>query len=157
RSAFKQPLPESRRGNAAAGHDPEGRVMAGDGNVLPELAAAGLWSTPSDLARFLIALSDSTSARPDALLTPATIRQMLSPVDGFGYGPGGPVRGTGRDLVFMKRGHNLGYHSYMLLFPATRQGAVIMTNSENGEHLIEPFLRHVSGREGWAPWGRLAE
>jgi CubicO group peptidase (beta-lactamase class C family) len=156
-SAFEQPLPPQRAGNAAAGHTLDGRTMAGGGNVLPELAAAGLWSTPGDLAKFLVALSKSRHGRARALLDPATIGQMLTPVDGFHYALGGPVRGAGRDLVFMKRGHNVGYHSYMLLFPETGQGAVIMTNSENGDRLIEPFLRHVSAREGWPHWGALAE
>jgi CubicO group peptidase (beta-lactamase class C family) len=157
RSGFDQPLPSERATNVAAGHLSDGAVMAGGGNVFPELAAAGLWSTPGDLATFLIALWASRSGTPRALLTPATMKEMLTPVDGFRYGLGGPVRGAGRDLVFMKRGHNLGFHSYMLIFPETGQGAVIMTNSENGEHLIEPFLRLVSERQGWPPWSALAE
>jgi len=156
-SMFEQPLPAQRAANAAAGHYRNGRVMAGGGNVFPELAAAGLWSTPGDLAKFLVALSESRRGRADTLLDAATIGAMLTPVDGFGYGLGGPVRGAGRDLVFMKRGHNVGYHCYMLLFPETGQGAVIMTNSENGARLIEPFLRQVSAQEGWPAWGALAE
>jgi len=157
RSDFDQPLLSERAFNVAAGHDKDGKVMAGGGNVFPELAAAGLWSTPTDLAKFLIALSDSRRGQPGALLNRQSIDAMLTPVDGFGYGLGGPVRGAGRDLVFMKRGHNLGFHSYMMIFVETGQGAVIMTNSESGENLIEPFLKLVSEREGWPPWSGLAE
>lgn len=157
RSAFEQPLSAQRATDAATGHYLEGRAMDGAGNVFPELAAAGLWSTPNDLAKFLIALSNARLGYAGALLSPKTIDEMLTPVDGFHYALGGPVRGKGRNLVFMKRGHNVGFHSYMLIFPETGQGAVIMTNSENGDHLIEPFLRHVSEREGWPPWDRLAE
>jgi len=156
-SAFEQPLSARRTGNAAAGHYRNGRVMAGGGNVFPELAAAGLWSTPGDLAKLLAALTDSRRRSAGALLDASTIEAMLTPVDGFGYGLGGPLRGEGRDLVFMKRGHNIGYHCYMLLFAETGQGAVIMTNSENGDRLIEPFLRRVSAQEGWPAWGALAE
>ena len=69
--------------------------MLGDGNVLPELAAAGLWSTPSDLARFLLTLAASKRGARGALLAPATTAEMFAPVDGFGYGLGGALRGSG--------------------------------------------------------------
>ena len=157
RSGFDQPLLSERAINVAAGHEKDGTVMVGGGNVFPELAAAGLWSTPTDLAKFLIAIWNSHRGGAGTLLRRDSMNAMLTTVDGFHYGLGGPVRGSGPDQVFMKRGHNLGFHSYMLLFIETGQGAVIMTNSENGEDLIEPFLKLVSEREGWPPWNGLAE
>jgi CubicO group peptidase (beta-lactamase class C family) len=156
-SGFDQPIASERATNVAAGHTLEGTTMTGGGNVLPELAAAGLWSTPAELARFLIALWDARRRVPGALLAPATIDPMLTPVDGFGYGLGGAVRGSGRDLVFMKRGHNIGFHSYLMLFPDTGQGAVVMTNSETGDRVIEPLLRRLAERNGWPPFSALAD
>ena len=91
------------------------------------------------------------------MLAPATIDQMLTPVDGFGYGLGAALRGSGRDLVLMKRGHNIGFHSYMMLFPETGQGAVAMTNAEGGELVIEPLLRRIAERNAWPPFGPLAD
>ena len=156
-SGFDQPLLSERATNVAAGHTLAGAAMTGGGNVLPELAAAGLWSTPAELARFLIALWEARRSTPGALLTPATIDTMLTPVDGFGYGLGAALRGRGRDLVVMKRGHNIGFHSYMMLFPDTGQGAVVMTNSESGDRVIEPLLRRIAERDAWPPFGPLAD
>ena len=156
-SGFDQPLLSERATNVAAGHTLAGTAMTGGGNVLPELAAAGLWSTPAELARFLIALWQARRSTPGALLTPATIDTMLTPVDGFGYGLGAALRGRGRDLVLMKRGHNIGFHSYMMLFPDTGQGAVVMTNVESGDRVIEPLLRRIAERDAWPPFGPLAD
>jgi len=52
RSGFWQPLPASRAADAAQAHDGAGRPVAGGRHVYPELAAAGLWTTPEDLLRF---------------------------------------------------------------------------------------------------------
>jgi CubicO group peptidase (beta-lactamase class C family) len=150
-AGFEQPLPLKRAANVADGHLIDGSPMSGNGNVFPELAAAGLWATPTDLARFLVALLRSHRGETGALLSPATVKEMLSPVDDFGYGLGGSIRGRGRELVLMKRGHNLGFHCYMLIYPEAGAGAVVMTNSENGDRVIEPFLHDLAMREGWPP------
>jgi CubicO group peptidase (beta-lactamase class C family) len=156
-SGFDQPLLSERATNVAVGHTREGAAMIGGGNVFPELAAAGLWSTPAELARFLVALWEARRRTPGALLAPATIDAMLTPVDGFGYGLGAALRGSGRDLVLMKRGHNIGFHSYMMLFPETGHGAVVMTNAESGDRVIEPLLRRIAERGAWPPFGPLAD
>ena len=53
-STYEQPLPEARRGAAAAGHASDGKLLPGRCHTYPEMAAAGLWTTPSDLAKFLL-------------------------------------------------------------------------------------------------------
>jgi CubicO group peptidase (beta-lactamase class C family) len=156
-SGFDQPLPAARKAQAAQGHKLEGIPLPGGWNVFPERAAAGLWATAPDLARFLIGLIQSVRAAPGALFRPETIRAMLTPVDGFGSGLGGALRGSDRARVFMKRGHNLGYMNYMLLFPETGQGAVVLTNSEQGDHLIEPLLRSLATVHDWPAFGSLAD
>src|SRR3546814_2365440 len=50
-STFKQSLPSGLGIIAACGHGFDGTPVAHCGNVYPETAAAGLWSTPADLAR----------------------------------------------------------------------------------------------------------
>src|SRR6185369_10815280 len=62
-STYEQPLPPARVASAAAGHDPEGNVIEGKRNVYPEMAAAGLWTTPTDLARFFLELQLARAGR----------------------------------------------------------------------------------------------
>ena len=89
RSTLAQPLPNRLEAKAASGHTEKGAVIPGARNTYPEYAAAGLWTTPSDYGRFLIALQDSWSGRRGALLSRASAQAMMTPVDpGAGYGLG---------------------------------------------------------------------
>jgi CubicO group peptidase (beta-lactamase class C family) len=156
-SRFDQPLPPGPSARAAWGHYLDGRPMPGGGNVFPELAAAGLWSTPSDLARFLTMLSNAHRASADALLSPEILREMLRPTGSLNYGLGGVVSGSGRGLVFMKRGHNLGFNNTMLIFPETGQGAVVMTNSENAYGMLQPLINRFAADYNWPPYPGLLD
>src|SRR5262252_3492323 len=58
-STFEQPLPAVRQKQAARAHDRNGARMGDPWHVYPEHAAAGLWTTPTDLAKFLIEVQKS--------------------------------------------------------------------------------------------------
>jgi CubicO group peptidase (beta-lactamase class C family) len=116
---------------------------------MPELAAAGLWSTPHDLARLLVSIADGYHARAGAILTKATVDEMLTPQGGGPYGLGAAVSGQGQNLVLMKRGQNVGYQGYLILFPATGDGMVVMTGSNNGTVLAEALVRRAAEIYAW--------
>jgi hypothetical protein len=44
------------------------------------MAPAGLWTTASDLARFVIAVQDGIAGKPQQGFSRALTRQLLSPV-----------------------------------------------------------------------------
>ena len=77
-SFYEQPLAPRRHGDAACGHQGDGNVLSGQWHVYPELAAAGLWTTPVDLAGFLIAIQQCRLEQPGALLSPKITKQMLT-------------------------------------------------------------------------------
>jgi CubicO group peptidase (beta-lactamase class C family) len=74
---------------------------------------------------------------------------MLARQNGGPYGLGGAVSGSGRDFVLMKRGQNIGYQSYMLVFPNTGQGIVVMTNSDSGTTLAAALVRRAAQVYRW--------
>jgi beta-lactamase family protein len=101
-------------------------------NTHPEQAAAGLWTTPSDMAKLLVEISAAYNGG-GAVLTQASALAMLTPVLGSQYGLGGAVRNPGaNNLLFMKNGENLGYTSWFVLYPYQGNGIVIMTNLDSG-------------------------
>jgi hypothetical protein len=53
---------------------------------------------------------------------------MLTPQNGGPYGLGAGVAGDGSSLVLMKRGQNVGYQGYLILYPASGQGLVVMSD-----------------------------
>lgn len=78
RSGFAEPS-ASARADVAAGHVADGSMVPGGWHVYPELAAAGLWSTASDLASFGLAVMKAVREEPNTLLSPALANQMAGP------------------------------------------------------------------------------
>lgn len=141
----------------ALGHTANGEVVPGGWRSVPELAAGGLWSTPTDLAKLLVSISSAYLGKSKALLDQHIVKEMLTLQNGGSYGLGAAVTGSGRDLVLMKRGQNVGYQSYMLVFPNTGQGIVVMTGSDNGSVLATALIRRAAEVFHWPPLGALPD
>ena len=149
RSTCQQPLPEALWRQAASAHDRSGVAIKGRWNTYPEMAAAGLWTTPSDLARFAIELRNAFHGRSERVLSAATARQMLTrqrkDLNGLGIGLGG----EGKTLSFSHGGANRGFMCYLVAFAESGDGAAIMTNGDRGQALIQEVLRGLSAEYGW--------
>jgi hypothetical protein len=112
--------------------------------VHPELAAAGLWTTPYDLALMVIGIVQSRAGRPDAFLAQALAIEMLKP------GAGGAGLGTIIDDkgMFWHHGGNVGFHSLYVGDPVSGNGMAAMTNGDKGEEVwrLPPPHRHIEQR-----------
>lgn len=147
-STLNETLTDEMRTRAASGHLREGQPVMGLWRIYPETAAKGLWTSPSDFALFLCDLLTSATGGPGKLLSPVWARVMLSP-QVENYGLGFLVEGSGDDVVFTLRTKTLGYACAMVLYPAKGQGAVIMTNSDNGALIIQEILCALSEAYMW--------
>ncbi len=67
-SSYEQPLPPDRAAMTAGGTGTDGREVHGKWHVYPEMAAAGLWSTPTDLAKFAIEIALSKEGKANHVL-----------------------------------------------------------------------------------------
>lgn len=148
RSSFRQPPPASIAANLAKAHDAEGAVVPGGWSIGPELAAAWLWTTPSDLMRWAVAIDDARLGAAHAILKRATVAGMLT-AQGGEYGLGPLLEGAGRAFRFGHGGNNTGFRAQVFYFPATRQGCAIMVNGEGGDFLIDEIVRAVAAEYGW--------
>ena len=147
-SNFQQPLAPQLASRAAAGHLPNGVEMSGKWFVLPELAPAGLWTTPTDLARFVIEVQKSRMSKSNKVLSTASINEMLTPqIENVALG--WFVDGQGSSKRFSFGGSNVGYKCRMLGYMNAGQGVVVMTNSENGAELTSEIIRSVAAEYGW--------
>ncbi len=148
-STFVQPLPDALLRRAASGHDAKGAVIPGARNTYPEYAAAGLWTTPADYGRFLISLQDAHAERPHALLSPASAQAMMTPVDA-NYGLGLALGRWGGHPYIQHSGGNAGFQCTAFAFlDGSRQGFVIMTNSDAGAVLMSEMQRALAAAYGW--------
>jgi CubicO group peptidase (beta-lactamase class C family) len=151
RSTFKQSLPEKFQQTAAVGHNRAGEKIAGGWIVFPEMAAAGMWSTPSDLARFAIELQKSSTGKSNKILSIEITNQMLArQIENYGLGL--VVEGENRSSRFSHRGDTNGYKCLMLMYQNTGQGVVIMTNSDRGDRLSDEILRSIAKEYDWTDY-----
>lgn len=149
RSTYQQPLPARLARDAATAHDDQGRPIHGKWHVYPEMAAAGLWTTPSDLARFAIAIQGAIGGRRNRLFTLTLVADMLTPRGGSGYGLGLGVSGEGQAQRFGHTGGNEGFRCEFVAFTHRGQGAVVMTNGDNGGQLASEVLRAIAAEYAW--------
>ncbi len=148
RSTYQQPLPKEFWDSAAVGHRRDGEKVKGNWNTYPEMAAAGLWTTPSDLARFAIEIQKSKAGQSNKVLSVKMVNEMLTPqVGGWGLGP--ELQGENESKRFAHGGANEGYRCVMVAYTGAGQGAVVMTNSDNGGALAAEIMRSIAKEYGW--------
>lgn len=147
-SRFEHPLGPAHAPRAARGHDATGRRLPGGWNVYPELAAAGLWTTAGDLARFVAGLQAALHRTTGASLPEALAREMVTPVGGPA-GLGLFVEGEGAERRFRHGGSNQGYRCALVGYVQGGHGAVVMTNGDGGEALGREILYGIAAVYGW--------
>lgn len=155
-STFEQPLPEALSARASTEHDADSQPYVGKRHHFPILAAGGLWTTPSDLARFAIEIMRAYGGQSDKLLSREMAGQMLTaqvPMnDGglaTGSGLGFELGGTGKTLSIQHGGGTWGSTCFLIAYPETGQGAVMMTNSRSGGKLLLELLISIAVEYDW--------
>ncbi len=148
RSTFAQPLPDDLAASAASGHRLDGLPVEKRWYVYPETAAEGLWTTPSDLARLMIELRQAAQGASNKLLTADMAKSLFVKQIGNSAFVG-PIKGEGNAAWFSAGGSTAGFRCLMVMFPETGQGAVVVTNSENGHFLAMEIMRGIAQVYNW--------
>jgi CubicO group peptidase (beta-lactamase class C family) len=151
-STFQQPIPEKQRPLVATPYDTDGNAIAGGPHTYPEMAIAGLWTTPSDLALFALAIQDALAGKPGAILSSSTAHEMLLPVRGF-YALGFAIAGNGSNRYFSHPGVNTGFVAFFFTYEKG-DGVVLMTNGQNTKTLGMEIVHALSKRYGWTEFPR---
>lgn len=147
-SSYEQPLPKAKTAKAAMGHRANGEQVKGKFHTYPEMAAAGLWTTPTDLAKFAIEIQKSKAGKSNKVLSQAMTVQMLTKQSGD-YGLGIGVGGEGNKSSFSHGGSNEGFKCNLFAYSETGQGAVVMTNGDSGGQLASEIFRSIAREYGW--------
>lgn len=134
----------------ASGHSWQGAPIPGGWRDYPQSSAAGLWSTSTDLARLLAALHAAWHGESKTFLSQNLVKEMTKE-QGGGMGLGFGLSGKGDALLLSHSGANSGYNAFILLYPKTGNGAVVMTNGDGGRYLYDDILRTLEQARGWPP------
>ena len=149
RSTYEQPLPESFDRNAARAHSRDGKAMGAKWHVYPEQAAAGLWTTPTDLARFMIEVQRSALGQSNRVLSRATVQEMLSPVGVGEYAVGFAIQKIGQGWYFAHGGSNWGFRATVIAHKVKGYGLAIMTNADQGGAVANELSRRIQRAYEW--------
>lgn len=148
-SAYEQPLSPERDRQAARGHDRSGAARDVKWHVYPEFAAAGLWTTAPDLARFGIELQKSLQGRSNRVLTRATALEMATPVGVGPFAIGMDIRNIGEGWYLGHGGSNWGFQCLLLVHKLKGYGFAVMTNSDSGGRLVAELQQRVAAAYQW--------
>jgi CubicO group peptidase (beta-lactamase class C family) len=148
-STLEQPLGAARDRNAARAHDAQGRGRGPKWHAYPELAAAGLWTTPTDLARLAIEVQKSALDESNRVLSRTHVQEMLSPVGVGGFAVGFAVSRLGRGWYFGHGGSNWGFRANLLAHKLKGYGFAIMTNADRGGILAAEIGRRIQEVYAW--------
>ena len=149
RSSFQQPLPPEWATHAARAHDGAGRARSAPWHVYPEQAAAGLWTTAADLARFIAEVQQAALGPEGEVLDRAMALEMITPVGVGPYGVGLALEKRGEGWYFSHSGSNRGFRGLILGHVRKGYGVAILTNADNGREVIDELLARVAVAYGW--------
>jgi CubicO group peptidase (beta-lactamase class C family) len=148
-STFEQPLPVARQAQAARAHNPDGARTNEPWHVYPEQAAAGLWTTPTDLAKLAIEVQLALQGRPSRVLSQTLAREMITPVGVGPYAVGFGIAKEGEGWYFEHSGGNYGFRCELVAHRTKGYGAVIMTNGASGNALMPQLLQLIRQEYKW--------
>jgi CubicO group peptidase (beta-lactamase class C family) len=149
RSTFEEPLPKNLWASAATPYREDGEPVKGGWHTYPEITPAGLWTTPSDIARMAIEVQNEYAGRSNKILSIEMMHEMLKHQKDD-WGLGFALEAPGHKLRFSHGGSNEGFRCTLQAYTeAPGQGIVIMTNGDQGWNLLNEILRSVSKEYGW--------
>jgi len=148
-SSYDQPPPPEVAAQLSRAHDGQGRAMNAAWHVYPEQAAAGLWTTASDLARFIIEVQTAVRGPAGSVLSQASAKEMTSPVGVGPYGVGLAVDQRGEGWYFSHGGSNWGFQADIVGHIRKGYGIAIMTNGDRGRALINEIEARVAAAYTW--------
>ncbi|GAB4032492.1 hypothetical protein GCM10028774_13160 [Spirosoma jeollabukense] len=148
-STYQQPLPAEKANITATGHYSDRRLVKGRWHIYPEMAAAGLWTTPSDLARFAIGIQQAFAGKAGSVLSQQMTRQMLTNQkdnDGLGVF----LQGEGHAMRFGHNGRDEGFDALLTAGIETGQGVAIMINANDNSRMMGQIVDAVAKEYKWA-------
>ncbi|HET6768692.1 MAG TPA: serine hydrolase domain-containing protein, partial [Chitinophagaceae bacterium] len=145
-SSYRQPSADTV--NLATGYYGNGQPVTGKYHVYPEQAAAGLWTTPSDLAKYIIECQLALVGKSQQVLSTAMMKKRLTP-----YIDSAAALGV---FIDKRKGqswfnHNGGNEAFLCTSYGSMEGGngvVIMINGENFA-VISELLNSVATVYDW--------
>ena len=146
-SFYSIPPPVDKIGFLSTAYREDGNAVAGGYHSYPENAAASLWTTPTDLANFIIEMQLASTGKSKKLLDQHVASLMLTPVMNDAA-LGVFIKTVGNEKYFGHGGANEGFRSTYFGSEDGGNGVVVMVNSDNGA-IMNEVVNSVATVYGW--------
>jgi len=130
-SFYTQPPPARKRDQLATGYLADGKEVKGRYHIYPEQAAAGLWTTPTDIARYIIEIQKSLKGKSNKVLSRKMTELMLVPYKNRTFGLGVFIDTIGGQIYFSHSGQDRGFIGRYFGSADGGNGLVVMTNTDD--------------------------
>lgn len=147
-STYAQPLEGAQLALAATGYLPDGEMTKGERHTYPEMAAAGLWTTAEDLAKFAIDLQEAYAGTSTKALSHEMAKKMLTPFVTEFIGLGIFINNKKDEVYFGHGGWDEGFSSELVAHRDKGYGVVVLTNSNHPDFIAE-LIRSVALTYQW--------
>jgi CubicO group peptidase (beta-lactamase class C family) len=148
-STYAQPLPDSLQARASTAFPYKGKPISGNYHIYPEMAAAGLWTNPSELATIVLEVQNALKGK-STVFKKETIEEMLTPQKiAPNIGIGFFLNSKGDSARFGHNGWDEGFVALLIAYKNQGKGLVVMVNSNEGYDLMDEIARAVAMEYNW--------
>ncbi len=148
-STYEQPLPHSKEQLAATAFPWKGQPVAGRFHVYPEMAAAGLWTNPSELARLVLEVQKGHAGK-STFFRKETMEEMFTPQKVAPHiGIGFFLESKGDSSRFGHNGWDEGFVALLTAYKKAGKGAIVMVNSNEGYAIMDEIIRAIAKEYNW--------
>ena len=133
----------------SSGHSRSGAPHPGHWFLDHGSCCCGLWTTPTDLARFAITIARAARGESPSLLSEKMARAMITPLVEDRMGLGFSTEGRGTKAYFSHGGGNPGFSCRLIMHREAGYGAAVMTNGDDGYPLYSEILRAIAREYSW--------
>ncbi|MBK7944031.1 MAG: class A beta-lactamase-related serine hydrolase [Flavobacteriales bacterium] len=149
RSTYEQPMPKAMEHSAASGYVPDGSMTVGKWHIYPEISPDGLWTTATDLARFVIDMQKTIATDSGKVLSRTTSTQMVEPFLDPNTAVGLMLDNKGSERYFEHGGWNEGFCGQIYGSVKNGNGAVVLINANQPAFMFE-VIRSIARAYDWS-------
>nr|MBX2845241.1 beta-lactamase family protein [Saprospiraceae bacterium] len=139
----------------ASAHWTNGERIKGKYHLYPESAPAALWTTPTDMAKFIIGVQHAYEGKDEMALSTASAALMMTPpLEGTTNANGVFIEQQGSTTYFEHNGSNEGFKCHYTASLSGGKGVVVMVNSERYD-IIPEIVRSVANAYDWEGYNQI--
>jgi CubicO group peptidase (beta-lactamase class C family) len=136
-SSYQQPAAKDKEKYLSTGYQGNGEIIKGRYHIYPEQAAAGLWTNPTDLAKYIIETQLSLKGNSNKVLNTEMTKLRLTPYIDSSAAFGVFIVEKGGMKYFSHGGANEGFRCQYYGSFDGGNGVVVMVNSDDGSIMNE--------------------